>query len=163
MVFKEVPITDLFQSPIKTGAYHVSSILDEGTTPLISCVSDNGGIEGFFKIEPDKLLKNMITVACDGMPLTSFYHYYGFVTKDNVLICNPTIKYRYATLLFLTNQINSLRWRFSYGRKCYENKVHKIKIFVPLIDKGKIDEDYIDSLFKSTETWNIFEKIYNKQ
>lgn len=163
VMFKEVPITDLFQTPIKTGAYHVSSILDEGTIPLISCVSDNGGIEGFFKIEPDKLLKNMITIACDGMPLTSFYHYYDFVVKDNVLICNPTKKYRHTTLLFFTNQINSLRWRFSYGRKCYENKVHKIKIFVPLTDKREIDEDYIDSLFKSTETWNILERIYDKQ
>ena len=157
--FKEIPITDLFITPIKTGEYHVSGILDEGEIPLVSCVSENGGFEGFFSAKNP--LKNAITISCDGMPLTSFYHYYPFVAKDNVLLCKPNKKYRFTTLLFITAQINSLRWRFSYGRKCYENKVHKIKIFLPFDKENNLDEDYIETLFKNTHSWKILEKLFS--
>ena len=153
---KEIPIIQLFQTPIKTGEYHVSGILDEGDIPLVSCVSENGGFEGFFEVK--NTLKNAITIASDGMPLTSFYHYYPFVAKDNVLICKPIIPYRFTTLLFITMQLNSLRWRFSYGRKCYENKVHKLKIYLPF-KENKIDEDYIEALFKTADSWRILERI----
>jgi len=40
--FVEIPITDLFKTPIKTGHYHKSSATDDGQIPLVSCVSDNG-------------------------------------------------------------------------------------------------------------------------
>jgi len=156
---KEIPITDLFQTPIKTGDYHVSGILDEGDIPLVSCVSENGGFEGFFKFDAQETIyKNYITIASDGMPLTSFYHFYPFTAKDNVLICKPKKEYRFTTLLFITTQLNSLRWRFSYGRKCYENKVHKISIYLPF-KNGEIDEEYIEFLFKETDSWKLLEKI----
>jgi type I restriction-modification system DNA methylase subunit len=157
--WKEVHITDLFETPIKTGYYHVSGILDKGDIPLVSCVSENGGFEGFFKFEDrDTILKNAITIASDGMPLTSFYHYYPFTAKDNVLICKPNRKYKFTTLLFITTQLNSLRWRFSYGRKCYENKAHKIKIFLPF-KNNSINEDYIEMLFKTANSWKILGRI----
>ncbi len=169
---EEVSITDLFKIPIKTGYYHKSSELDEGKIPLVSCVSDNGGFESFIE-SPDKIkikdkkdeekiieinYKNNITIASDGRPLTSFYHYYDFTAKDNVLIGKPSKDYKFTTLLFIITQLNSLRWRFSYGRKCYENKAHKIKIYLPL-KNGKLDEDYIGNLFKSVRGWKIFEKL----
>jgi len=155
---KEIPITDLFESPIKTGEYHVSGILDEGKIPLVSCVSENGGFEGFFDVE-DKI-KNVMTIACDGAPLTTFYHYYDIVAKDNVLVCKPNTNYRFTTLLFISTQLNSLKWRFSYGRKCYENKVHKLKIYLPFDKEGNIDEDYIETLFKTTDSWEILQKVF---
>lgn len=157
--FVETPITDLFSTPIKTGFYHVSGILDNGETPLVSCVSENGGFEGFFDFDDkETIYKNIITIASDGAPLTSFFHFYPVAAKDNVLICHPKVKYRFTTLLFITAQIDSLKWRFSYGRKCYENKVHKIKIFLPF-SKGVIDEDYIEYLFKTSEAWKILENL----
>ncbi len=158
-ILKEVPITEIFISPIKTGLYHVSGILDEGKIPLVSCVSENGGFEGFFDIERENILKDAITIASDGMPLTSFYHYYPFTAKDNVLICKPIRNYKFTTLLFIITQLNNLRWRFSYGRKCYENKVHKIKIFLPFKEDGSIDESYIENLFKSMDSWSLLKKI----
>ncbi|MBS3085838.1 hypothetical protein J4225_04095 [Candidatus Pacearchaeota archaeon] len=75
-----------------------------------------------------------------------------------MLIGKPKEDYRFTTLLFITTQLNALRWRFSYGRKCYENKAHKVKIFLPMKD-NKIDEDYIENLFKNIESWGILEKI----
>jgi hypothetical protein len=158
--FKEIAITDLFENPIKTGPYHVSGVLDNGEIPLVSCVSENGGFEGFFNVED--YIKNAITIACDGMPLSTFYHFYNFVTKDNVLICKPIRKYKFTTLLFIVTQLNNLKWRFSYGRKCYENKVHKLKIYLPF-NNGNIDEDYIEGLCKSVNGWDILKRITEKE
>jgi hypothetical protein len=123
-------------------------------------VSENGGFEGFFNVED--YIKNAITIACDGMPLSTFYHFYNFVTKDNVLICKPIRKYKFTTLLFIVTQLNNLKWRFSYGRKCYENKVHKLKIYLPF-NNGNIDEDYIEGLCKSVNGWDILKRITEKE
>jgi len=55
----------------------------------------NGGFEGFFNIDnQDTIYKNLITIASDGMPLTSFYHFYPIAAKDNVLLCKPNKTYR---------------------------------------------------------------------
>lgn len=159
--WKEFYLTELFEKPIKTGNYHKSSELDLGETPLVSCVSVDCGFEGFFSIENKKhILQNAITIASDGQPLTSFFHYYPFTTKDNVLICKPIKEYKFTTLLFFSTQINSLKWRFSYGRKCYENKADKLKIFLPINNKGELDENYLEYVFKKSEKWDLLEKLF---
>lgn len=159
--WREIAINDLFQSPIKTGDYHVSGELDPGTIPLVSCSAENNGFEGKFDVPADNVVKNAITIASDGQPLTSYYHYYSFVAKDNVIIGIPKRDYRFTTMLFFTTQINSLRWRFSYGRKCYLNKIHKIRIFLPVTDRA-IDENYIEYLFKSSQSWRILQTLFTK-
>jgi SAM-dependent methyltransferase len=155
----EIPITDLFVNPIKTGDYHVSGELDVGNIPLVSCSAENNGFEGKFDIPQNTTIKNAITIASDGQPLASYYHYYPFGAKDNVIIGIPTRDYKFTTLLFFTTQLNALRWRFSYGRKCYLNKIHKIKIFLPFRD-GNIDEDYIEYLFNTSPSWNTLRKLF---
>jgi len=161
VLWKEFFLTELFEQPIKTGSYHKSSELDSGEIPLVSCVSVDCGFEGFFNIENKKhIQQNAITIASDGAPLTSFYHYYQFTTKDNVLICKPLKEYKFSTLLFFVTQINSLKWRFSYGRKCYENKASKLKIFLPINNKGELDEEYLNSVFKKTEMWGVLKQLF---
>lgn len=157
--WKEVPVTELFTEP-DTGLYHVSAILDAGEIPLISCSTVNNGAEGYFQIPQEHIHKNAITIASDGAPLTSFLHYYPFTAKDNVIIAIPKSAYRFTTMLFFTTQLNRLRWRFSYGRKCYLNKIHKIKIFLPHNKDNKIDEDYIEYLFKKSPSWHTLEKLF---
>ncbi len=161
--WKEFYLTDLFETPIKTGNYHKSSELDDGNIPLVSCVSVDCGFEGFYNIEnKNHIMQNAITIASDGQPLTSFYHYYKFTTKDNVLICKPLKPYKFTTLLFFVTQINSLKWRFSYGRKCYENKVDQLKIFLPINSKNEIDEEYLNSVFKKTDIWDSLRSFFHK-
>ena len=158
-VLKEIPITDIFQVPIKTGDYHVSRELDSGTIPLVSCSAVNNGFEGKFDVPVSNTIKNAITIASDGQPLATYFHYYPFVAKDNVIIGIPNQSYKFTTLLFFATQLNGLRWRFSYGRKCYLNKIHKIKFFLPFRN-NEIDEDYIEYLFKRSPSWITLQKIF---
>jgi len=62
-------------------------------------------------------------------------------------------------LLFFVTQLNELKWRFSYGRKCYLNKIHKINIYLPF-NKESIDENYIEYLFKTSPSWNTLKKVF---
>lgn len=156
--WREIPITTLFEHPMYTGDIHVSGELDPGNMPLVSCASENNGFEGKFEVSPESIFKNAITIASDGQPLASFYHYYPFSAKDNVIIGIPVRHYKFTTMLFFTTQLNSLRWRFSYGRKCYLNKIHKVSIFLPFVNE-QIDEDYIEYLFKTSPSWRTLRNV----
>ncbi len=172
--FDEIPITQIFREPINTGFYHISNELDLGKIPLISCSSIGSGVEEWVNVPTTEIVidrrggenainvvyKNAITIASDGKPLTSFFHYYNFCAKDNVMVCFPVKEYKLTTLLFIVAQLNTLIWRFSYGRKCYLNKVHKIKIFLPTRDNGTIDESYIEYLVKKAPSWGILKKMF---
>jgi type I restriction enzyme M protein len=158
---KEISITDIFKHPIKTGDYHVSGELDSGDIPLVSCSAVNNGFEGKFDVPLSQTIKNAITIASDGQPLATYFHYYPFVAKDNVIIGIPKRDYKFTTMLFFATQLNELKWRFSYGRKCYLNKIHKIKIFIPF-HNSNIDENYIEYLFKTSPSWATLRKIFTQ-
>jgi hypothetical protein len=119
--------------------------------------SGGGGVEGYFDLQDT--YTNAITIASDGAPLKTFFHYYPFVAKDNVIIGYTNEKLRFTTKLFIVNQINGLRWRFNYGRKCYLNKLHKIDIFMPYYGNN-IDEDFIEGLFRKSPSWQVLSKIF---
>jgi type I restriction enzyme M protein len=132
----------------------VSGDLDPGTTPLISCKTIENGTEGFFDIE-ENIFENCVTIASDGSwPMSSFYHPYKFATKDNVIICRPNKNLNIKTILFITAQLNSQIWRFSYGRKCYLNKIDKIQVPLPVNAKKEIDFEAINAIVDSCEVWS---------
>jgi hypothetical protein len=136
--------------------------MDDGDIPLISTSATNNGVEKYVSVPAEQSHINAITIASDGTPLTSYYHYYRFVAKDNVMVCFPRKKYRFTTLLYITTLLNRLRWRFSYGRKCYLNKVEKIKIYLPVNNADEIDEDYIEYILKSFPSWKMLLRLFGK-
>lgn len=151
--YKIFKLNDLF-SYINTGNFHVSGDLDKGNIPLISCKTIENGTEGHFDID-EHTFEHCITIASDGSwPMTSFYHSYTFAAKDNVIICRPNKNLNIKAILFITAQLNSQIWRFSYGRKCYLNKTDKIQIPLPVNNRGEIDFKVIDSIVDSCQVWD---------
>lgn len=158
---KEVLLIDILGKPDK-GLHHVHGNLPEGNIPLVSTSTQNNGIVGFYDI-PDKMtFSNSITVASDGTPLTTFYQPQKFAAKDNFIIFHTPESMEITTIFYIIMEINRIRWRFSYGRKCYLNKIDKVEIMLPHTTDGKIDENYISSLMKSFLGWQIVEKIIYK-
>lgn len=158
---KEVLLIDILGKPDK-GLHHVHGNLPEGNIPLVSTSTQNNGIVGFYDV-PDKMtFSNSITVASDGTPLTTFYQPQKFAAKDNVIIFHPPASMEITTIFYIIMEINRVRWRFSYGRKCYLNKIDKVEIMLPHTTDGKIDENYISNLMKSFLGWQIVEKIIYK-
>lgn len=146
-MYSEFTVRGVF-AKILRGEYHVSSELDEGEIPLISCSAIDNGTEGFFDIPKEKRYKDAVTIASDGKPLATFYHRYEFAAKDNVIVCIPPRGMYEETIYHIVAQINAQQWRFNYGRKCYLNKLEKIKIFLPVTKDGKIDQDKIRNEIK---------------
>jgi len=156
--YKIFTLKDLF-SYVNTGFIHVSGDLDPGTIPLISCKTIENGTEGYFDIQ-NHLFENCITIASDGSwPMSSFYHTYKFAAKDNVIVCRPNKNLSTKAILFITAQLNSQIWRFSYGRKCYLNKTDKIQIPLPVNPKGDIDFTTIDAIIDSCQVWDDLKLI----
>jgi hypothetical protein len=140
---------DAVFSQVRSGDYHASSHLKIGNIPLVSCKTENHGIEGEFDIPASKTYENCVTIACDGTPLTSFYHSYRFAAKDNVLVGIPLENLKLPTILYAVAYLNGERWRFSYGRKAYANKIKKLTILYPVTESGKIDENKIAEILKN--------------
>ncbi len=156
--YKIFGLKDLF-SYVNTGFIHVSGDLDPGTIPLISCKTIENGTEGYFDIH-NHLFENCVTIASDGSwPMSSFYHTYKFAAKDNVIVCRPNKNLSTKVILFITAQLNSQIWRFSYGRKCYLNKTDKIQIPLPVNAKDDIDFATIEAIVDSCQVWDDLKLI----
>ena len=142
-----VRINQIFK--IKSGDYHAVSELDYGHTPLVSCGDVNHGLIGHFDIPPEHRYNNAVTVAYNGKPLTAKYRPYEFGAKDDVGVLLPHKPLNDPTLAYIAALLNSMRWRFSYGRKCFRNKLSQFAIEIPTVHQDghiRVDESHIEKL-----------------
>lgn len=143
--FKEFKIQELFT--VQSGDVHALSELDNGNVPLISCGEINNGFIGRFDVPADRQYQQAITVAYNGSwPLTSKFHPYKFGTKDDVAVLVPARKLTTATLLYAAAMLNRMIWRYSYGRKCFKEKLQDVRIMMPIKGDEEIDEDFTEEL-----------------
>ncbi len=144
------------------GKYHSISELDEGLVPLISCGEFNNGLIGVFDIPPKNQFFNTLTVAYNAKPLTTKFHSYKFGAKDDVAVLRNDDNLKHSTLIFIGAMLNKQTWRFSYGRKCFNDKLKTQSIYLPINDEGKIDEEYIKNLISNTPYWQHLSKFLMK-
>jgi hypothetical protein len=139
-------IYDLFE--VRSGDFHATKELDPGSTPLISCGDSDNGLVGYFDIPPDMTYRRAITAAYNGSwPLTAKFHPYEFGAKDDVAVLCPRIALEDKTLFYVAAMLTRLTWRYSYGRKCFKEKLQNVKIAVPVEVNGQIDERAIARMF----------------
>lgn len=153
-------VADLFE--VRSGNFHATKELDSGNTPLISCGDTNNGLVGYFDVPEDKTYRRSITVAYNGQPLTAKYHPYGFGAKDDVAVLVPKNgPMRDTTLLYVAAFLNGTQWRYSYGRKCFKEKLTNLRVAVPVLasDEDTIDEDAIAKLFPENFEQFIPERV----
>jgi hypothetical protein len=159
--FGFIPITSLFT--LHSGDYHKASAIPRGKYPLISCGEEDNGIIGYVDVPNDKLYRETLTVAYNGQPLTTKFHSYEFAAKDDVAVCIPKKRMKISTLIFIQYMLNQERWRYSYGRKCFNEKLSKINISMPLHSDGTIDEDTIEKIVFNTSYWNFLNSYTIKE
>jgi len=158
--FRNVLLKSIFT--LKSGDYHNAGSLPDGSIPLVSCGDNNNGVMKLVKVPESKIYINALTIAYNGQPLTTKYHPYKFAAKDDVAVCIPNMNFRASTLIFFQFILNSERWRFSFGRKCFREKLMQMTINLPVKKSGEIDEDIIDKIVRNTSYWNFLESSYTK-
>lgn len=136
---------------VRAGDFHALKELDPGNVPVISCGDGDNGAVGYFDIPHAQTYSRGVTVAFNGQPLTVKFHPYRFGAKDDVAVLVPMREMRDSTLLYLASLLNAMQWRYSYGRKCFQQKLINISLTVPVVDgDGEegviIDEDAIAHL-----------------
>jgi hypothetical protein len=147
----------------KSGDYHNMGDLQSGDIPLVSCGETNNGIVGYYSIPQSKTYENALTIAYNGLPLTTRFHSYIFGAKDDVAVCIPKKPLKATTLLFLRYLINRQTWRYSYGRKCFKAKLENLSINIPVTANGKVDENAIERMVSSTTYWKFLSKQIQAQ
>lgn len=145
---------------LASGDFHNQSSLPSGDIPLISCGDANNGVAGFVDVK-GPVYKNRLTIAFNGMnTLTAKYHPYEFAAKDDVAICAPHNPLRLTTEIFIQMMINRERWRYSYYRKCFADKLRRFEIYLPATKAGDLDEDQMQAVVEAAPYWNyIQEKV----
>ena len=147
-----VAIESLFS--IRSGDFHATDKeLDPGSVPLLSCGDIFHGLVGFYDIPKDKQYHDAITVAYNGQPLAAKYRPYIFGAKDDIGILEPRDHISPQALVYIATVLNATRWRYSYGRKCFKNKLESVEVEVPVraSKQGTWDLDlrHIDSLLEN--------------
>lgn len=144
---------------LRSGEWHKASDLGRGKTPLVACGVFDNGIIGYVEVPEDKTYAQTLTIAYNGWPLTTSFHPYEFTAKDDVAVCLPKSPYRLSTLVFIQYVVNMERWRFSYYRKCFNEKLRNFRIQLPIDKDGQIDEEKIERIMRSATYWRHFEEV----
>lgn len=142
------------------GHFHSIAALDEGDYPTISRVSTDNGLVGFYDIPEGAEVLPPQTITVSTVTGDTFVQPVPFIATDNVVLCNPKKKYEYlslASLFFIALMVNSVKWRYSYGRQCYMKKFENTDIFLPMNESGELDEKYMEAMTKSTKYWKLIE------
>jgi len=148
--FKQVELGEIFNPA--PGEYHEADRLPVGDIPLVSCGEIDNGIIAFVGIPPENTHQNALTVAFNGRPLTTRFHPYRFAAKDDVAVCTPKSKMPPDTLFFIACRLNSECWRYSYYRKCFQEKLARFPIALPM-KHGELDHHYIAALCETSSYW----------
>jgi hypothetical protein len=146
--FQPIPLDSLYD--LKAGNYHNITDLPPGEIPIVSCGDANNGISGFVRVPEDRVYHHKLTIAFNGMnTLTAKYHPYQFAAKDDVAICFPRTPLQLSTELFIQIMLNRERWRYSYYRKCFMEKLKRFAVFLPT-KQGQINEDGMRTIMETT-------------
>lgn len=156
-----VPLSAIYD--LQAGEYHNASALPPGTTPLISCGDADNGVTGFVEVPSEHLHERRLTIAFNGMnTLTAKYHPYAFAAKDDVAVCIPKHPLRLTSELFIQAMVNRERWRYSYYRKCFIEKLRRFEIAVP-IRRGQLNEDVMHAAVEASPLWNFVQQMVRRE
>ena len=142
--FKPVRLEALYD--LAPGDFHSVSDLPYGDIPIVSCGDADNGITGFVDVPAEYVYTHRLTIAFNGMnTLAAKYHPYPFAAKDDVAVCTPLTPLRTSTEVFVQVMLGRERWRYSYYRKCFMEKLKRFSIPLP-VRNGRVDEETISTL-----------------
>ena len=129
-------IEDLFDVEYGQKEYHNKEWLEgcEGKTILISSKGEDGGIYGFFDIEP-KYTKPIITIPSTGSVGVAFVQTKPCCVDDNCLVLLPKKEMIIEELYQVAYQLRCNIWKYKYGRQITPDRIKKQEIVLCEIKK----------------------------
>jgi len=128
-------VDDLFFVLSGKGGYREN--LNRGKTPLVSATNKNNGILAFVDIDPTFTAPSITVERVTGQ---AFVQVDDFVTvPDDISVLVPKEPMPLKKLFYVASQINSVKWKFSYGRKLTQTRLKNIKLDLSNFKEGTID------------------------
>ena len=162
--WKRFMVTDIYK--LHRGHFHSIADLDPGKYPTISRVSTDNGFVGFYD-KPDRAsILPAKTITVSSVTGDAFVQPIPFIATDNVVLCTLKPEYRnlkLTSLFFIQAMMNSIKWRYSYGRQCYKTKYEKTEIPLPINEDGKLDEEFMAALVKGAKHWPLVSAIFESK
>jgi hypothetical protein len=138
---------------LEPGHFHSVGHLPSGPVPIVSCGDYDNGVVGYYNVGNAPTFSDRVTIAFNGdNALTAKYHPYRFAAKDDVAVCHPKTQLLPTTEMFIQTMVNRERWRYSYYRKCYSEKLRRFRVALPS-KGGAIDEETIRAVVETSPYW----------
>lgn len=151
---EKAALGDIYE--LHPGDFHSIAELAPGNLPIISCGDRDNGVAAYVDIK-EPTYRNRLTIAFNGTPLAAKYHPYEFAAKDDVAVCVPKKPLRFTTEIFIQTMVDRERWRYSYYRKCFIEKLRRFVISLP-VTSGEMDEDTMEQVVQSAPYWDFILK-----
>lgn len=157
--YRQVPISEIIEK-IERGDCPPINKLKVGEMPVVTTTESNNGVYGLFEPE-GSIHSNKITIPANGSKYKAFYHPYEFVANADVLIC--TLKEEYDTIemkIYFCSIYNKNSWRFSYFRKCTEDKIlEDLTVPMPINSNGEINLKEVNSYINEVPEYKRLMKL----
>ena len=137
----------------RRGERHIEADQVEGDIAYISSTKMNNGISAYLT-PPDfmTLYNNKLTLSNSGSVGYCFYHDYDFVASDHttvIWIKDESVKLNRDIALYLKPIIESMRYKYNFGREIKDDRLAKEKILLPAYGGNpdwRFMETYVQSL-----------------
>lgn len=162
--WKSFRVEDIFE--LHRGHFHSIADLEPGDLPTISRISTDNGFVGFYEMPANAAVWEAKLITVSTVTGDAFVQPIPFIATDNVVVCKPRPEYKDISLesrFFISQILNMVKWRYSYGRQCYKNKFAKTEIMLPINKSGRLDYSYMDSLLMNIKYWNLIKNITNQE
>jgi hypothetical protein len=132
-----VAVSTLFE--VVSGDFHALKELEPGDIPLVSCGDTDNGVIGYYDIPADCRYRRSVTVAYNGSwPIMAKFHPYVFGAKDDVAVLMARYDMTTAELVYVAALLTRMTWRYSYGRKCFREKLENVQLPAAVVEQDGV-------------------------
>ena len=148
--WKEFRITQYFIP--KRGRESNMADLKSGDIPLISAKNSNNGLKSFVIVPTDRVHKgHVITLNNDGDGGAGLAYYQpnDFALDSHVTSLRQKFELSKHTLIFISSAISKQRETFGHGYSISDKRLNKMKIMLPVSEKGEPNWNYMERYAKN--------------
>ena len=160
--WQEFVVEDVFD--LQRGHFHSIAALDPGDHITISRIGSDNGFVGMYDVPEKAHVLPSGTITVSTVTGDAFVQPVPFIATDNVVLVSPKPEFGDFTpsaRMFVARMLNTVKWRYSYGRQCYKGKYSKTKVMLPVTASGGLDFEYMETVVNATPYWPIVERAFD--
>ena len=153
-------LLDLFE--LRRGDFHSLDALGSGDHATVSRTTNDNGVVGYFERPDESNIYSPGTITVSTVGGDAFLQVRPFIVTDNVVVLRPRKAMPLETACILVAMINQQKWRYGYGRQCYQEKLSAMMINVPWCGDD-LDHCLAKSLVTTQPFWGLLRRTISDQ